>query len=128
MDNTNDLQDALKNDKQNLICAWEKFTKAILNAAEALNNYFEHANDKAIQDLLKRLERKKGRWIEDADTYYKAVNEKGGGVNDNTPYFTDDVIVCSECLAMFSVLDNCTEDFDFCPHCGADMRGERKDG
>ena len=68
-------------------------------------------------------ERKKGKWIEDAETYYKAVNEKGGGVDENTPFFTDD-IACSECLAMFSVIDNCTETFNFCPNCGADMRGD----
>lgn len=68
-------------------------------------------------------ERKKGKWIEDAETYYRAVNEKGGGVDENTPYFVDD-IACSECLTMFSTIENCTELFDFCPNCGADMRGE----
>lgn len=67
--------------------------------------------------------RKRGRWIEDDETFYKAVNEKGGGVNWDTPFFTDD-IACSECLALFSVIDNCTERFDFCPHCGADMGGD----
>ena len=66
-------------------------------------------------------ERKKGRWIEDAESFYKAVNEKGGGVDENTPYFTDD-IACPKCLAKFSVIDNETERFDFCPNCGADMR------
>ena len=63
-------------------------------------------------------ERKTGKWIEDAETYYRAVNEKGGGVNENTPYFTDD-IACSECLAMFSVIDNETERWKFCPNCGS---------
>lgn len=70
----------------------------------------------------KDAERKKGRWIEDAESFYKAVNEKGGGVDENTPYFTDD-IACSECLAKFGVIDNETERFDFCPNCGANMRG-----
>lgn len=65
-------------------------------------------------------ERKRGRWIEDAETYYTAINEKGGGVDENTPYFTDD-IACSECLAKFSVIDNETERFKFCPNCGAKM-------
>ncbi|MBQ1779398.1 MAG: hypothetical protein IIZ93_14690 [Acidaminococcaceae bacterium] len=69
-------------------------------------------------------ERKRGKWIEDAETYYKAVNEKGGGVNENTPYFTDD-IGCPECLSLFSVINNETERFDFCPRCGADLRGEQ---
>lgn len=69
-------------------------------------------------------ERKKGEWIEDADTFYKAVNEKGGGVNEDTPYFTEDDVACSECLMLFNVLENRTDIFSFCPNCGADMRGE----
>ena len=80
---------------------------------------------KRIFDIIEEQptieERKTGKWIEDAETYYKAVNEKGGGIDENTPYFTEDYIACSECLTMFSVIDNCTEDFDFCPHCGASM-------
>ena len=86
--------------------------------------------DSAIFNIKKlpsiQPERKMGRWIEDAETYYKAVNEKGGGVNENTPYFTD-CIACSECLSMFSVIDNETERFDFCPNCGAKMEDERKE-
>lgn len=38
--------------------------------------------------------------------------------------YADDHIVCSVCEECFSILDNCTERFDFCPHCGADMREE----
>ncbi len=68
-------------------------------------------------------EPRKGHWIETAEEYYKAINEKGGGVNENTDYFVDD-IACSECLAKFSVIDNETERFKRCPNCGADMRGE----
>ena len=67
-------------------------------------------------------ERKTGKWIGDAETFYKEVNEKGGGVNENTPYFVDD-IACSECLALFSVITNETEHFNYCPNCGAKMEG-----
>ena len=63
---------------------------------------------------------KTGHWIETAEEYYKAVNEYGGGVNEDTPYFVDD-IACSVCLAMYSVIDNETERFDHCPSCGAKM-------
>ena len=41
--------------------------------------------------------------------------------------YADDHIVCSVCEQCFSILDNCAEQFDFCPHCGADMR-EAHDG
>lgn len=83
---------------------------------------------RAIEQVVKEqptIDPKKGKWIEDAETYYKAVNEKGGGVNENTPIFTDD-IACSECLALFSVIDNETENFNYCPNCGADMRGDKE--
>ena len=36
--------------------------------------------------------------------------------------FSEDHIVCSSCEFVFNILDNCTELFDFCPNCGADMR------
>lgn len=65
--------------------------------------------------------RPRGEWIETAQDYYETVNKKGGGVNENTEYFTDD-IACSECLTKFSNIDNETERFNFCPNCGADMR------
>ncbi len=60
------------------------------------------------------------KWIEKDVDYYKAVNEYGGGVNEDTPYFTDD-IACPKCLKLFSVIDNETERFNYCPNCGAKM-------
>ena len=68
-------------------------------------------------------DRPRGEWIEMAQDYYEKVNKKGGGVNENTEYFIDD-IACSECLTKFSNIDNETERFNFCPNCGADMRGK----
>ncbi len=32
-------------------------------------------------------------------------------------------IVCTECGHMWNTIDNCTETFNYCPNCGADMRG-----
>jgi len=68
-------------------------------------------------------DRPTGHWIETALEYYEMINEKGGGVDENTPYFVDD-IACSECLAKFSVIDNETERFDFCPNCGSYNGGD----
>ena len=38
--------------------------------------------------------------------------------------YSDDHIICSVCTKCFSVLDNCTETFKFCPNCGARMDGD----
>ena len=89
----------------------------------------KHTNSilRMIVDYVENLpsvtsqEPRKGHWIETAEEYYKAINEKGGGVNEDTDFFTDD-IACSECLAKFSVIDNEAERFDFCPCCGSNNR------
>lgn len=65
---------------------------------------------------------KSGKWITDARTYYEELNKRGLGVDEYTPYFTDD-IACSECLAKYNIFDNETQFFKHCPNCGADMRG-----
>lgn len=89
---------------------------------------FEHMRELTadqVVEMLKRVPscRRKGEWIEDARTYYETLNERGYFVDQHTPYFLDD-IACPNCLAKFSTIDNETERFDFCPNCGADMRGE----
>jgi hypothetical protein len=35
--------------------------------------------------------------------------------------YSTDHIVCSACQYVFSTIDNCTEEFMHCPHCGAKM-------
>lgn len=89
----------------------EEVVQAVQTLAEASEEY----------EQLQREKRKIGHWIETAEEYYKAENEKGGGVNEDTDFFTDD-IACSECLAKFSVIDNEAERFDFCPCCGSDNK------
>ena len=56
-------------------------------------------------------ERKRGKWIEDDDGW-------------------DEVIWrCSECDAVFTLIDGTPKEneYYFCPHCGADMRGKQDD-
>jgi hypothetical protein len=50
------------------------------------------------------VERKRGEWVQI-------------GYDDLM-----DRITCSCCKEYFSIIDNCTEEFNFCPNCGADMR------
>lgn len=73
---------------------------------------------KAALEMLKERQGK-GRWIE-----YPECLGYDGAIDDT-------YIACSECGHVFCIMDNCTEEFDFCPHCGADMRGtsdgERQD-
>ena len=53
-------------------------------------------------------ERKKGEWIEQDDGWDGIYYE------------------CSECREAFTLMDGTPTDnlYNFCPHCGADMRGE----
>ena len=67
-------------------------------------------------------QRMRGRWINDAKTYYEMLIKKGLSIDAYTPYFMDD-IACSECLAKYSVIDNETQFFKYCPNCGARMDG-----
>ena len=79
----------------------------------------------SIDNLPSVSAEREGEWIETAEQYYVAINEKGGGVDENTPYFLDEDIACSECFAIFNVFDNETDRFNYCPNCGARM-GEVK--
>jgi hypothetical protein len=84
-------------------------------------------NKTKVQDYAEEIlklpsvipQQKTGWWIEDAETYYKAIHVIGEP-DENTPIFLDD-IACSECLAKFSVKDNETKRFKCCPNCGIKM-------
>lgn len=64
---------------------------------------------KEIKVSLDLLKEQKGKWIE----YPECLKYDGAN--------SDDYIVCSACKHVFNIIDNCTEEFDYCPHCGAKM-------
>lgn len=100
-------------------CVSREQLKRELHAQMAVNAITKET----AEDMLNHLpsvtpQPRAGRWIEKAEDYYKAINEYGGGVDENTDYFTDD-IACPKCLSKFSTIDNETERFRHCPNCGA---------
>ena len=53
-----------------------------------------------------------GRWI-----VYPEAKRYDAGCSNNS-------VVCSNCAHCYNLSTPGIEDFDFCPHCGADMRGD----
>jgi len=107
--------------------------KAVFEAIDDCNSdglkgiFCSYDDGERFKEYIKKLppvtpqEPRKGHWITDAKTYYEELNKRGLGVDEYTPYFTDD-IACSECLAKYSMLDNETQFFKYCPNCGSDNR------
>ncbi len=90
----------------------------VLGSLEIRTDELAHVQllQRGIDDLRRYLnlpsaepERNKGEWIE----YPECLAYEGA--------YTDTDIVCSACHHVFNIIDNCTEEFDFCPHCGAEM-------
>ena len=65
----------------------------------------QNQRNEALEVAIKALERSTGHWI-----------------NYNTPCFSE----CSECSHPFDWADNCMEDWQYCPNCGAKMDSEVK--
>lgn len=93
--------------------------KAYIPNTKILNGWW---HKETLEDVRNAptIEPKCGRWIEDAVTYYTELKNRGLGVDEYAPYFVDD-IACSCCMAKYSVIDNETQFFKFCPNCGAKM-------
>ncbi len=64
-----------------------------------------------ISNAIALLKEQEAEWIE----YPECLVYDGA--------YSDSHIVCSACKHVFSIMDNCTEEFDYCPHCGAKMEG-----
>ena len=77
--------------------------------------YTQNVNLHDICELVNApgMKPKRGRWV----TYPQYL------LYDGT--YGEDKIVCSECGSEWNILDNDTDTFDYCPHCGAKMEGEK---
>lgn len=81
-----------------------------IEAAFPSLSLLQQPNVAAIRDYVKMMpvadvvERKRGEWVQIG---YDELMDR---------------ITCSCCNEYFSTIDNCTEQFNFCPNCGADMR------
>ena len=64
-----------------------------------------------VANAIVLLKEQEAKWIE----YPECLAYDGA--------YSDIHIVCSACKHVFSIIDNCTEEFDYCPHCGAKMEG-----
>ena len=80
----------------------------IIDNAPTVNAYTEE-QVKELVDLNKKLsgERPEGKWIE---------------VGDNQPYSKDKLYGCSKCRFGSYLLSD-TKNVNFCPNCGASMKG-----
>ena len=72
----------------------------------------DFATDEGCPPVVDAAPVKRGEWIE----YPLCLGYVGA--------YSDDHIVCSNCKSVWSIIDNDTERFDYCPHCGAQMGGE----
>ena len=85
--------------------------KRAISVAAMSNN---HKTLEQIIDEQPTIERKTGKWISDTDD--EPVVIKDG--------FPDKSCYCSECREWLVASDEYAVKGNFCPNCGADMRGE----
>jgi hypothetical protein len=88
--------------------------ESVINEINELLNiypvYIPEAAKRGLQDALTLLKEQEAKWIE----YPECLAYDGA--------YSDSHIVCSACKHVFNIMDNCTEEFDYCPHCGAKMK------
>ena len=87
-----------------LVYSGEELANAILNAID---------NAPTVHGIVAYVERPKGKWIADTNHCY----------DDD-----EDTFECSVCKEPFTLICGTTKDnlYNFCPNCGADMRGEKE--
>ena len=79
-----------------------------------------------LAELKERREAdvKRGKWIEKAEDYYRQWQDSGRSWDDMPYFITGEHFACGVCFDKYEINAEGVEFWDFCPHCGADMRGE----
>ena len=67
---------------------------------------------------------RRGKWIEKAEDYYRQWQDSGRSWDDMPYFITGLHFACGVCFDKYEINAEGVEFWDFCPHCGADMRGE----
>lgn len=99
-------------------------SKELDNENGELNS--RHAAIDAVSEACFELRGVFGRCEDALKALPSAQPRKGKWLPDNTNYY-DERYICSECNANYKV-DTCMgkPSWNFCPNCGADMRGEKE--
>lgn len=84
-------------EKQTFIDQWG--AKWATSAKDVPTSAYQHGYADGFAEATQRLESKHGEWIDYVNSHCE----------------------CSVCHAEFNYFDNCTECFNYCPHCGAKM-------
>ena len=90
---------------------------AIKNIQNCLNPYY-------IEAYAEGQSVKRGRWIEKSEDYYRQWQDSGRSWDDMPYFITGEHFACGVCFDKYEINAEGVEFWDFCPHCGADMRGE----
>lgn len=88
---------------------------AAMHGSDATSQDLERAYWTGYEEAMKKRDVRpvvRGRWV----GYPECLKYMNA--------YSDDHIVCSACEECFSILDNDCERFNFCPNCGAYMRGD----
>ena len=93
-------------------------------------SHAQHCPHLSGEEILKPVESanvqpiKRGHWIEKSEEYYRLWQDSGRSWDD-MPYFVTGLkFACSCCFNQYDVNAEGVEEWDFCPKCGADLRGE----